>query len=170
MIVSLTGFMGSGKSSVGAVLAGNADCTFVDLDSYIEHKIGLSIPDIFSLYGETRFRNIEVEAIKDVVTLHEISGESVVIALGGGTLCNPSVQSLILNRTTCIYLQADKATIAGRLGSNPSGRPLFKEGWEELLEKRRSIYELCPNVVDVNGKTLKEVCAEIENNYLSQSI
>lgn len=162
--------MGAGKSTIGALLAQRAGCEFVDLDRYIEHKIGLSIPSIFEMYGELRFRNIEVEAIKDVITLHEISGQSVVIALGGGTLCTPSVQPLILERSTCIWLEVSPETVRMRLGDKDSGRPLLKEGWEQLMEQRRPIYEMARGRVKIDGKEAEEVCAEIENNYLSHTL
>ena len=70
MIVSITGFMGSGKSSVGAELATLLGFEFIDLDCYIEEKIGLSIKDIFEMQGEEGFRAIEAEALRDVVVMH----------------------------------------------------------------------------------------------------
>ena len=68
MIVSLTGFMGSGKSSVGKVLAEKLSCPFVDLDSLIETGEGRSIPDIFASGGESLFRSLELKYLDSFLT------------------------------------------------------------------------------------------------------
>ena len=78
--------MGSGKSSVGVRLATCLGYEFIDLDYYIEKKIGLSIDEIFKEQGEDGFRAIEAEALRDVVIMHKLTAENLVLALGGGTL------------------------------------------------------------------------------------
>ena len=77
--------MGSGKSSVGRELASLTGLLFIDLDEYIEHKTGQSIPGIIA-DGEDRFRAIEAEAFRDIFIMREIRNESAVVALGGGTV------------------------------------------------------------------------------------
>ena len=92
--------MGSGKSSVGAELATLLGFEFIDLDCYIEEKIGLSIKDIFEMQGEEGFRAIEAEALRDVVVMHTLTHKDLVLALGGGTIAIKGVRHLILEDTT----------------------------------------------------------------------
>ncbi len=141
MIVTLTGFMGCGKTSTGTLLAERLGCGFVDLDAYITHKTGSSPAEILTRSGEVIFRSVEAEAVKDIITLHEISGESVVLALGGGTPMTGALQPLIFGRSICIWLKARPETIESRLAADPGERPLFKDGtWRSLLAEREAVY------------------------------
>lgn len=159
MIITLTGFMGCGKSSVGRELSALLSFPYVDLDEYIVHKAGQSIPEIFN-DGEQRFRAIEAEAIRDLVVMDEVSESDMVIALGGGTITIPSVQDLILNRTSCIYLRTSLETIIKRLGPDTSSRPIFSK---ELYHKRLETYEKAAYSVDTDGKTPESIAKEIKN-------
>lgn len=159
MIITLTGFMGCGKSSVGRELSALLSFPYVDLDEYIVHKAGQSIPEIFN-DGEQRFRAIEAEAIRDLVVMDEVSESDMVISLGGGTITIPSVQDLILNRTSCIYLRTSLETIIKRLGPDTSSRPIFSK---ELYRKRLETYEKAAYSVDTDGKTPESIAKEIKN-------
>lgn len=149
MIVSLTGYMGSGKSSTGLALAGLLGWEFIDLDRYIEGKIGRSPEQIIAQDGETRFRAVEAEALRDVVIMHQLTGENLVLALGGGTIMTTSVRHLILEDTRCVYLRTSDEELRKRLGE---GR------WDS---QRRLVYELAPLTVVTDGKTPQEVAREI---------
>ena len=81
-IIYLIGLMGSGKSTLGPQLARNLQYEFIDMDSYIEEKEQLSIPQIFQKQGEDFFRKVEAEALNDLS-----SKQKVVISTGGGTPC-----------------------------------------------------------------------------------
>lgn len=163
MIVSLTGFMGSGKSSVGARLAARLGYEFVDLDRYIEDKIALSIPEIFALKGENSFRAIEAEALRDVVIMAKFTGRDLVLALGGGTLCIGGVRQLILEETLCIYLKSDLKTLEKRLQDEKDGRPLLKDegAMEKLLQERSRIYESAHYILCTEGKSVEEVAENL---------
>ena len=126
MILTLTGFMGSGKSCVGRELSSRLGWEFTDLDRYIEHKMGQTIPEIFK-DGEERFRAIEAEALRDLVVMSQVTGKDIVISLGGGTITIGSARRLILEQTTCIYLRTDLDTIFKRLGTRSKSRPLFHD-------------------------------------------
>ncbi len=159
MIISLTGFMGCGKSSVGKVLSGMLGFRFIDLDSYVEHKKGIGIPEIITTEGENSFRALEAECVRDVVIMSRLTGEDLVLALGGGTLTIGSIRDFILENTHCVYLKAGFDTIAKRLGDAVASRPLFSE---DLYEKRLGVYELAETSVDTEGRTPEAVAEEIK--------
>ena len=154
--------MGSGKSRIGRELSVALGWEFIDLDRYIEHKIGKSIPEIFS-EGEEHFRAVEAEAVRDVITMREITGESLVLALGGGTLMTGSIRELILEHTCCVYLQTGLDEIIKRLGTRSKSRPLFNGKYEieSLLDSRIPTYELAGYAVSTDGKTPEMVTSEI---------
>ena len=160
MIVTLTGFMGCGKSSIGKALAERLGWEFTDLDAYIEHKKGMSIADIFALEGEEAFRALEAECLRDVIVMHQIAGGDVVLALGGGTMTITSVQWLIREQTKCIWLKASLETCLARIGDEHSGRPLLKEA-DKLFEERAKVYSKAMHIVETEGKSVEE-CA----NYI----
>ena len=141
--------MGSGKSSTGSELAGLLGWEFIDLDRYIEGKIGRSPEQIIAQDGETRFRAMEAEALRDVVIMHQLTGENLVLALGGGTIMTTSVRRLILEDTLCVYLRTSSEKLRKRLAE---GR------WNP---ERLPVYELARLTVVTDGKTPREVAEEI---------
>lgn len=145
MIVSLIGFMGSGKSSVGRKLAALLSYSFIDLDSEIEKKEGMSIGSIFSAYGEPAFRAVEADTLASVLDI----GENLVIATGGGTPVLPVSSSLLHDRTVCIYLRAEAWQLSEILSVlDNANRPLLKSHTvEELLESRMPVYENTAHIV-----------------------
>lgn len=163
MVITLTGFMGSGKSRVGKELAEALGWEFVDLDRYIEHKMDQSIPELFQ-GGEMRFRAIEAEAVRDLITMHQITGENLVLSLGGGTLTIKPLVPLILEHSQCVFLRTDLDTIISRLGTNSKSRPLFHDKYkvETLLDERTPIYESAHHTVRTDGKTPGEIATEIK--------
>jgi len=167
MIITLTGFMGCGKSTVGRILADRLAWDFVDLDSYIEHKKGLSIPDFISSEGEQAFRMVEGDCLRDVVAMSEIRGRNTVVALGGGTICTVALRPLLLERTKLVYLKADEACLEQRLASSSANRPLLKNNRiSDLLEIRRPLYEMAQLTVDTNGKEPEQIAETIKNAIL----
>lgn len=158
MTITLTGFMGCGKSSTGRELASMLGYPFVDLDEYIVHKAGQTIPEIFA-ESEQKFRFMEAEAIRDLLVMNEVSGTDMVIALGGGTIMTSSVQELILEHSICIYLRTSLETIVKRVGPDTSSRPVFSE---ELYPRRLATYQKARYTVDTDGKTAREVAEDIK--------
>ncbi len=168
MIISLTGFMGVGKSTVSARLAKHLYCKCIDLDKYIEAKEELSIEEIFRLKGETYFRDREEFFLKEL--LRENSEKVLVLSLGGGTLMSAANQKLIKEKTLCIYLKSTPETMAKRLSVSRKTRPgiekltseNYAKGVEDLYEKRRDGYERCGSlVIDVDNYTVKEILSLI---------
>ena len=159
MIISLTGYMGSGKSSVGKILSGMLGFKFTDLDEYITHKKGMPVSDIIVQEGENTFRALEAECVRDVIIMSRLTGENMVLSLGGGTLTIGSVRDFILENTYCVYLKADYETLVSRIGKGTASRPLFGQ---KAYEERLGIYQLAEKTIDTEGKTPEIVAEEIK--------
>lgn len=149
--------MGSGKSEVGARLASLLGWDFVDLDPYIEHKTGRKIADIFNEGGEAEFRAIEMEALRDVTVMHTLTHKDMVLALGGGTITINDAKRIILSETTCIYLKASADTLRARISPSEGTRPMLKEDFGPLLEKREKLYVQAPISIETDGLTIEQV-------------
>lgn len=162
MIISLTGFMGSGKSSVGKVLSTLLSLPFADLDGLIVERTGRSIPEIFAEKEEKGFREEELSALKSV--LAEAGDDGLVLALGGGTFTIPEAREMLLGGTKCVYLETGLDTILSRVGRRNRHRPLLDgncAGIEKLLDDRTPIYELAPIHVSTDGKSTETIANEI---------
>ena len=160
MTISLTGFMGCGKSSTGRLLAGRLGARFTDLDAEIVARDGRPIPEIFREGGESAFRAVELETLRAVLDAADAAGEDLVLALGGGTLTLPEARALVFSRTRCVWLRTRLETIRERLGASDASRPLFADA-EALYAAREPIYAQAHHIVDTDGKTPAEVAGEI---------
>lgn len=159
MLVALTGFMGSGKSTVGRIVADALGCTFLDLDLIIEKKAGKSIPQIFEAEGEREFRRLEKKALEDTVSKYCES--TAVLALGGGTVTVPGAVQLLQEKTLCIYLESSAETLQERIG-NGEGRPLADENFAQRLESREPLYNAAAHVtICTEGLSSEDVADEI---------
>ena len=148
MIISLIGFMGCGKSSVGRRLSELLCCPFMDLDDVIEQQTGRSIPDIFATDGEAAFRQMESECLESVLkqslpsqamgpTLCGQRGSTVlepslntpnaILSLGGGTVTQERCAEMVREETVCVYLRASVDTLVARLSDEAAGRPLLSQ-------------------------------------------
>lgn len=122
--ISLIGFMGCGKSSVGKILASLLpDCHLIDLDSYIEEKQGKNIPEIFNEYGEAAFRRMEREALEEIFS--DPDRPRAILSLGGGTVTSGQCRQLIRRHTDCFYLRATTDTLLSNLEGHSEGRPML---------------------------------------------
>jgi len=138
--IYLTGFMGSGKSEVGRLLAHELGWSFVDLDAEIEASEGVSIAEIFDTRGEEEFRKIERETLQRHVREIE-RGKPVVIAMGGGAYVPEATRHMLHDRGVAIWLDCPFERVCARLkGSNH--RPLARdpERFRQLYHDRREAY------------------------------
>lgn len=160
MLIALEGFMGSGKTTVGRILADALGCPFIDLDEVIERKSGRSIPQIFEADGEAAFRLLEKKALEQTISKY---GESTaVLSLGGGTVTVPGAVKSLQEKTLCIYLKADVATLQSRLEGQTSGRPLADDGFAQRLAQREPLYEAAAHItIDTDGLTPDQIVDEI---------
>jgi shikimate kinase len=160
MMITLTGFMGSGKTTVGKVLADFLGCPFMDLDDLIVKKAGKSIPVIFAEDGEPAFRQLETRLLRQ--TVEKYTENTVVLALGGGAVTAPASAALLREKTVCIYLRATLETLLGRLEGETAGRPLADASLADRLAAREPLYEQTAHVIiDTDGLSPDEVADEI---------
>jgi shikimate kinase / 3-dehydroquinate synthase len=145
--IFLYGPSGSGKSTVGKILAQNLALGFVDLDVDIERRAGMPITQIMSELGEKGFRKLESSALE-----RACGGNAAVIALGGGTLLQESNRALAESNGPVLFLDADIATLTGRLSKTKNQRPLLAGELavklKLLLENRKSHYSSFNQRVD----------------------
>lgn len=164
--IALIGLMGSGKSTVGFLLAQKLNLHFVDIDAEIEKKEKNTISEIFSQKGEAFFRELESQTIKDFGT--KISQ---VISTGGGAVQSIKNLDFLKQNCTLIYLKATPEILLKRMGKDTS-RPLLQnpeplKTLTELLKKRQENYQKADIIVDTDHKTTDEVVNEIIKNVKS---
>ena len=152
--IVLTGFMATGKTTAGRIVADVLRLKFVDVDSEIVKREGQSIAKIFAAKGEPEFRRIEAALCRE---LADKSG--LVIATGGGALINPETLAVMQEFGLVICLSASPEVIRARL-SGETGRPLAAD-WEAIYERRKAAYEAMPHHVVTSGKIPEEVAKEI---------
>ncbi|NQX84367.1 MAG: shikimate kinase [Flavobacteriaceae bacterium] len=170
MIIILLGYMTSGKSTIGRLLSQKLRYDFIDLDHYIEKKVGASIENIFKSKGEIYFRTLEHQSLNDIL---EEKGD-LVLSLGGGTPCYANNMNVINknDKVLSLYLKASIGTIVERLWHEKSKRPLVShiKDREQLLEfvgkhlfERAHFYEQADYNIDINRKPSKVIVEEIED-------
>jgi shikimate kinase len=138
--IYLVGFMGSGKTTVGRLLADRLGWSFVDLDVDIEAEQGLSIAEIFDRFGEERFRKLEAEALRRRVRMAQ-AGRPMVVALGGGAFAQQGNFELVTHNGVTVWLDCPPAVAWQRVESN-SHRPLARDPQQftALYDLRRACY------------------------------
>ncbi|HLA42218.1 MAG TPA: shikimate kinase, partial [Aggregatilineales bacterium] len=142
--IVLTGYMGTGKTTIGQLVAEKTGREFIDMDDIIISRIGKSIPEIFAAYGEAFFRGVEAGIC---VELGE--ARNLVIATGGGALIRADNLNAISGACNIVIcLTADVDTIIARLDADAPGRPMIDRENEDrhtrisnLLKERRSAYQ-----------------------------
>ncbi|MCJ7820371.1 MAG: shikimate kinase [Bacteroidales bacterium] len=151
MNIYLIGFMGSGKSTAGRKIAAALHWHFLDLDNVAVDQQGLTIPEMFSLHGESFFRDAEAKA------LHDISSRSkTVVACGGGTPCSETNMELMKRTGIVVYLKMTAPALVSRLVASKNKRPLLEEAGEggisakveSLLKVRTPWYEQADIITD----------------------
>lgn len=168
MKIVLIGYMGSGKSSVGKVLATALGYIFIDLDAHIEIVEEKSISKIFFEKGEIYFRKRENQILKDIM----LSESNVVIATGGGTPCYANSMDFILSqeKTVTIYLKASLNVLTDRLFLERVNRPLIAhiDRMETLMDfirkhlfERSFYYNQSSLKIDVENSSVDEVAKNI---------
>ena len=161
----LIGPPGAGKSSVGRQLAKLWECEIFDSDSEIERVSGKKIADIFTDEGEPAFRAIERE-----VVLKALREEPGVVALGGGSVLDSTVNEFLQAASLPVaYLEVSISQAAPRVGFNKE-RPLLainpRQQWLQLMEKRRPIYEaLASHSFNTDNRKPAEVAREIADTF-----
>ncbi len=157
----LVGFMGSGKSAVGRLLAHELGWPFADLDEDIEKAHGVSIAEIFDQRGEHEFRKIEHEALRKRVREVEC-GRPLVLALGGGAFVDPANRKLLEERGVTMWLDCSFPRICSRL-EGQTHRPLARDHhkFRQLYDDRRDAYGQAEYRIEADTDDAAAVVAEI---------
>jgi shikimate kinase len=152
-IVCLAGFMGSGKTTIGTLLARQLAWRFVDLDDRIEESSGLRISEFFERFGEPAFRALEADQLRAVLGRVAETKESLVLALGGGTYAQQGAPEFLRAQgIPVIWLDASVESLLARC-MTMSGRPLFRDegSFRALHAQRVPSYQLADHRVDSSG-------------------
>lgn len=151
MLIFFTGFMGSGKTTIGKSVATELNIPFLDLDEYLEKENGKTISKMFREEGESSFRIKEFTALDAVIKNHY--GQDAIIALGGGTLSNKKAAEIILKNGVCVHLKKEWSETLEVL-KNIDGRPLLKElsstELELLFNERQKYYSMSQLETPIN--------------------
>jgi len=154
--IVLTGFMGSGKSTVGPLVANRLGWKFIDVDDVIETEAGTTIAEIFAQRGEGAFRDLEHTTIVRLV-----SAKNLVLALGGGAIEREETRSLLLNSpgTIVIHLEVQLETTLARCRGTEGTRPVLADQANLAARYRRRLplYRLAHSSIRVDDKTPDEV-------------
>lgn len=166
--VVFVGLMGSGKSTVGRRLASHLGIPFSDSDTEIEIAAGCSIPDIFEVYGEAAFRDVEQRVIERL-----LSEGPQVLATGGGAFMQAASRQLILDQATSVWLRAELDVLVERTGRN-NKRPLLNNAnprkiLAELLDKRNPTYALADITVNTTDEGLNATVQKVYNALVDKT-
>lgn len=166
MKIVLVGYMGSGKSTVGKLLAKELDHRFLDLDEVLENSLGSSISDIFKSKGEIFFRKKEHESLKGVL----LENSGFVLSTGGGTPCySGNMDSMQQLADTVFYLKVSIPGLVNRLMAEKDQRPLIRnindDDLPEFIGKhlfeRNNFYLKADHVIDCDNKDPQQIVQEI---------
>ncbi len=157
--VFLVGFMGAGKSSVARRIARICGVAALDMDTYIERAEGRAISEIFAEGGESAFRAIETETLRDLAS----RGDPLVVSCGGGAVLAAENRRIMSERGHVVHLAVDADEAAKRI-SDTSSRPLFNDlaSARKLCASRTPLYEEAADVtVDTFGKDVSSIAHEV---------
>ena len=159
------GMMGSGKSSIGALVSKKLNIKFIDIDQEIEKKLGMTILEIFQNNGEKYFRKIE-----ETITLKFLRKNKSVISLGGGAFLNNKIKKEILENHLSFWLNWEINTLIKRIKNNqkrPLALNLSEKKLKELIKKRSIIYSEAMYKINCENLSKNEIVKSIINIYES---
>ena len=157
------GMMGSGKSSIGSLIAKKLQLNFIDIDNVIENELWLSIKKIFETKGENYFRKFE-----EKTTLKKLKSSSTVISLGGGAFSNKEIRKEVIKNHISFWLNWSDDILLNRI-KNSKKRPLAFNSSEneiiDLIKKRSNIYSKALYKIECDNLTKNEIVKEILKIY-----
>ena len=170
--VVLIGFMGTGKTSTGRMLAAKLGCAFIDMDQKIEEEAGISIPEMFAQKGEAYFREKE----RQLVT-YLAGRRNAVISTGGGTVKDPENMRQFRKTGVVICLTASVDAVLERT-SHRGSRPVLdqadhgnrRQAVEQLMEERRDLYRQADHTVDTSELSPLQVVEVIQRYLKSRGV
>lgn len=168
--IVLTGFMGTGKTTVGKLIAKTLNRSFFDTDAMIEKQLESSISEIFKKAGEKAFREYETQVVSILSNV-----EDSVISCGGGLVLNQNNITSLRNNGVIINLYASAQHILNRIGEDDN-RPIIKkmlhpfDEIKKLLIQRKAAYANCDLAIDTEGLTPEQVADKIFSNSMIKEI
>ena len=157
------GMMGSGKSSIGSLVAKKLKVEFIDVDKEIEKELGISISKMFETKGEDYFRKYE-----EKITLRVLKTNSIVVSLGGGAFVNKVIRKEILKNHISFWLNWNDEILLERI-KNSKKRPLAFNATENeliyLIKKRSNIYSKALYEIKCDKMSKSEIVKKVLNNY-----
>jgi shikimate kinase len=167
--ITLVGFMGSGKTTVGVELSKLLAMEQIDVDHVIEDRTKMRISEIFEHFGEKTFRKMESDVVEELSKRHNV----IIFCSGGGVVLNESNVEHIKRTGVVVWLKASAEEIFRRIKDDDS-RPLLKDDMTvekiaAMLKDRRHLYEGAADlVIDTDGKTVEAVSCEIVERLMEK--
>jgi shikimate kinase len=167
MRIFVIGFMGSGKTTWGRMIAEKMGMIFYDLDDMIEKRVNLKINNIFEKKGESYFRKIEAVALRELYVQ-----DNFVLACGGGTPCYYDNMSFINSQGVSVWMNTPKQVMATRLLEEAENRPLIRnlsptklqELIDDKLEERLQYYNQAQLVIDPSEVTIDDLILQLQQH------
>ena len=157
------GMMGSGKSSIGAMVSKKLNIVFIDIDNLIEEHAGMTVSEIFEVNGEGYFRNLE-----ERITIKALKQKNVVVSLGGGGFINDKIRKDVLTNHFSFWLNWDESILVKRIQDSKK-RPLAFNSTiqeiRELIKNRSKIYANALFKINCNELTKTEIVKKIIKIY-----
>ena len=157
------GMMGSGKSSIGAMVSKKLNIPFIDIDNLIEEHAKMTVTEIFETNGEDYFRNLE-----EKITIKSLKHKNIVISLGGGGFVNDKIRNVILTNHFSFWLNWDDLVLIKRIKGSKK-RPLASKSTEQeikaIINKRKKIYSRADFKINCNKLTISEIVKKIIKTY-----
>ncbi len=166
--VFFIGFMGAGKSTIARRLARLCRVSSLDLDTYIERSCGKKVREVFAEEGEEAFRQLEVDALREVAAM----ASPMLVSCGGGVITTPEAREALQELGFTVLLDVDADEAACRI-SDKSTRPLFQDtqAARELCQARKPLYaEAAAAVIDTKGKDVFRITCEVRDLLVKEGI
>ena len=159
--IILVGLSGSGKTAIGRAVARELNRPFIDFDTEIEHRQRASVQEIFVRYGEARFRELEQELTRELVTC-----KGTIMSAGGGWVTNRESVALLRPTGRIVYLRAAPETLVARLATARVRRPLLEgpdplDTLTKMYEARRLLYEEADCIIETEVFDRKQLIEQV---------
>ncbi len=160
--LALVGLRGAGKTTLGNALAKELRLPFIELDREIERDAGISLSEVFSLYGQTGYRRIERRCLERVIQ----GDRQVVIAVGGGIVSEPETYNLLLANCFTVWIKALPAEHMARVVAQGDLRPMqgnaeAMEDLNRILAAREPLYRKADAILDTSGERFEQSLAKL---------